>query len=289
MAILYSEQTERFYGGEAWQAHFDQHENGMYHTLIESRIPFDMLNDRLMEPKHLENYQLIILPNIAALSDTQCAQLKNYVASGGNLVATFETSLHDEKGTRRADFGLAELFGVSYAGEVEGPMKNSYLQIRPDPDGAFHPVLKGLEDTSRIINGIWRLKIEPKVDFPSPVTLIPSYPDLPMEHVYPRQENTGIRELYLRQYGKGRVAYIPWDIDRTCWQIMNGDHSNLLQNIIRWALAEAPPVSVEGPGVLDITTWRQQDSMTVHLVNFTNPMMLKGPYRELLPVGSQNV
>jgi hypothetical protein len=110
-----------------------------------------------------------------------------------------------------------------------------------------------------------------------------------MEHVYPLQLDSGIRELYLRHFGLGRVAYIPWDIDRTCWQIMNFDHSILLQNIIRWALGDTVPVSVEGPGVLDVTVWRQQQSMTVHLVNFTNPMMLKGPFRELLPVGKQKL
>ena len=30
--------------------------------------------------------------------------------------------------------------------------------------------------------------------------------------------------------------------------------------------------------------WRQEKSMTVHLVNLTNPMMMKGPFRELIPV-----
>lgn len=29
--------------------------------------------------------------------------------------------------------------------------------------------------------------------------------------------------------------------------------------------------------------------MTVHLVNLTNPMMMKGPIRELYPVGAQTV
>jgi hypothetical protein len=36
--------------------------------------------------------------------------------------------------------------------------------------------------------------------------------------------------------------------------------------------------------VIDVTTWRQEKSMTVHLVNLTNPMMMKGPFRELIPV-----
>ena len=50
-----------------------------------------------------------------------------------------------------------------------------------------------------------------------------------------------------------------------------------------------PPVVVNGPGVLDVTVWRQKDSMTVHLVNLTNPMMMKGPFRELLPVSEQKI
>jgi hypothetical protein len=38
-----------------------------------------------------------------------------------------------------------------------------------------------------------------------------------------------------------------------------------------------------------VTVWRQRDSMTVHLVNLTNPMMMKGPLREVIPIGAQQV
>jgi hypothetical protein len=290
VAMVYSEQTDRYYGGQQWQEQSRGHALGMYHALIESRIPFEMVNDRLLDAEHLEPFKLLILPNIAALSEQQCEQLRQYVRSGGSLVATFETSLYNERGERRGDFGLGDLFGVSFEGPVDGPMKNSYLRLRKDPaTGRFHPVLKGLEGAYRIVNGIWRLNVKPQADFPSPVTLIPTYPDLPMEHVYPRQDDTDIRELYLREVGPGRIAYIPWDIDRTFWEIMGVDHGRLLRNVIDWAANEEPPVQVTGPGVLDVTAWRQKDSMTVHLVNLTNPMMMKGPFRELLPVGEQKV
>ena len=290
VGLVYSEQTERNYGGKAWQTHIDWHELGMYHALIEARIPFDMVNDRLLDLEHLENYKLLILPNVAALSDSQCDNLKDFVSKGGSILATFETSLYDEAGIQRENFGLADLFGVNYGGKVEGPMKNSYLKINTDSKtGNFHSVVSGLEDAFRIINGVWRLEVKPQMDFPSPITLVPSYPDLPMEHVYPRQPDTNIREIYLREKGNGRVAYIPWDIDRTFWNILNVDHGKLLHNVFRWALNEELPVEVEGPGILDITTWKQKDSITVHLVNFTNPMMMKGPFRELLPLDEQEI
>ncbi len=44
-----------------------------------------------------------------------------------------------------------------------------------------------------------------------------------------------------------------------------------------------------GPGILDVTLWKQASSMTVHLVNLSNPMMMKGPLREFLPLPPQTV
>jgi hypothetical protein len=150
-------------------------------------------------------------------------------------------------------------------------------------------VLAGLEDAPRIINGAFRLEVNPKVDFPSPVTLIPTYPDLPMEDVYPRVAHTDVRELYLRQIGTSRVAYVPWDIDRIFWEVLSPDHGRLLRNLVTWALDEPPRVEVVGPGLLDVSVWRQRESITVHLVNLTNPMMMKGPIREIIPIGPQRV
>ncbi len=284
VGMVFSERS-RITGREVWQQRSEDHSSGMYHALIEARIPFEMVNDRLLDKEHLKPFGLLILPNIAALSDKQCRQLKEYAEEGGSILATFETSLYDEEGRRRNDFGLADLFGLSYDNGVEGPMKNSYLKLKKDPvTSKYHPVLDQMEDAYRIINTIYRVKVRPFSDFPSPVTLIPTYPDLPMEHVYPRNEDTDIRELYMRESGKSRIVYFPGDMDRTFWQVFCKDHGRLLTNAINWALNEDPLVEVKGPGVLDVTIWRQEQSMTIHLVNLTNPMMMKGPYRELIPV-----
>ncbi|WP_276373502.1 beta-galactosidase trimerization domain-containing protein [Chryseolinea sp. H1M3-3] len=286
--VVYSEQTDQNYGGKPWQKNYDDHAYGIYHALIEDRIPFEMVNDRLLDEQHLKDYKLLILPNIAALSDDQCDQLRKFVDRGGSLLATYETSLYDEEGKPRTEFGLSDVFGVSYSHNVEGPLQNSYLRLNGDPNTkGFHPVLKDLADAYRIINGTHRVNVTAKGDFPSPVTLVPTYPDLPMEDVYPRNTDTDIRELYLRESGKARVAYFTGDLDRTFWQIQSLDHGRLLKNTIRWALNEEPMVNVRAPGVIDVTTWRQEKSMTVHLVNLTNPMMMKGPFRELIPVDAK--
>jgi hypothetical protein len=291
VAIVYSQQTAAFYGGEKARAKVEDHTLGFYQALVEARIPFEMVHDRLLDAEHIGSFKTLILPNIAALSDAQCDQLRAFVAGGGSLVATYETSLYDEWGQQRANFGLADLFGVRFTGEREGPMQNSYLRLEGDPQkGERHPLLAGLEKAPRIINGVNRLLVEPEEPVSNPpLTLIPSYPDLPMEEVYPRQDHTGIPQVFLRQVGEGRIVYFPWDIDRTFWEVFCVDHGKLLANAVAWATNEEPTVTVSGPGVLDIAVWQQAHSLTVHLVNLTNPMMMKGPIRELVPVGEQTV
>ena len=290
VALLHSEQTAAEHPGMAQGDRHEDHMLGMYHSLIESRVPFELVHEAFLTPDRLDRFKLLILADAAALSDAQCRAIREYVQQGGSLLATFSSSLLDETGRRRDDFGLADLFGVSYAGRVEGPMQNSYLSLDPDPaTGARHPVLAGLDGTPRIINGVFRIDVKPTTDFPSPVTLIPTYPDLPMEDVYPRVAHTTTRELYLRDLGRSRVAYIPWDIDRSLWDVMCVDHLRLLRNTIDWTTNEPAPAVVEGPGLIDVTVWRQRDSMTVHLVNLTNPMMMKGPLREVIPIGPQRV
>jgi hypothetical protein len=98
-----------------------------------------------------------------------------------------------------------------------------------------------------------------------------------------------LREVGAAEGNRGRVGYFPWDIDRTFWEVLAVDHFKLLRNAVEWATNEAPVVTVSGPGVLDVTVWQQKNSLTVHLVNLTNPMLMKGPVRELIPIGEQKV
>ncbi len=288
VALLYSEQTATYHAGVGTGDRPGDHVLGMYQALVESRIPFELQHEALLTPERLDRFKLLILADAAALSTAQCDAIRAYVARGGSVLATFASSLFDEIGQRRTDFGLADLFGVSFTGRIDGPMQNSYLSLDGER-GRRHPILDGFEDTPRIVNGVFRVDVRPVQEFPSPVTLIPSYPDLPMEDVYPRVPRTDTREIYLRDLGRSRVVYIPWDIDRTFWDVLCVDHLRLLRNAVKWAANEPAPVEVEGPGVFDVTIWRQAESMTVHLVNLTNPMMMKGPLREVIPVGPLRV
>ena len=95
---------------------------------------------------------------------------------------------------------------------------------------------------------------------------------------------TDIPGVRARSAGRGRVVYFPWDIDRTFWEVLALDHCTLLRNAVDWAANEDQPVDGQ-------RSWRagcgglatERSSMTVHLVNLTNPMMMKGPLRDSCP------
>jgi hypothetical protein len=290
VGLVYSQQTAWFYpAGNGSPGSVEDAGLGWYQALIEARVPFEMVHDGLLDAEHLAAFRTLILPNIVALSDAQCEQLRQFVERGGGLVATHETSLCDEWGVPRRNFGLAGLFGVDFAGRTEGPMHNAYLRLEHD-SVAGHPLLLGLEDAPRIVHGVWRVEVMAREKFSlQALTLIPSYPDLPMEKVFTKTPRTDIPQVFMREAEAGRVIYFPWDIDRTFWEVLDVDHGKLLRNAVAWVTNEEPPVTVTGPGVLDLAAWRQKSSLTVHLVNLTNPMMMKGPIREFLPVGEQRV
>ncbi|HZL56109.1 MAG TPA: beta-galactosidase trimerization domain-containing protein, partial [Bryobacteraceae bacterium] len=280
VAIVYSQQSAAYYGRVV-----EDHALGYYQALVEARVPFDMAHDLLLDEDHVSRYRVLVLPNIAALSDRQCEQIAQYVEAGGSIVATYETSLYDEWGKRRKDFGLAALFGASFEGRIDKKLQNSYLDI-----GKPHPLVRGLENATRIVNGVnW---IHVKASSPlaaNPLTLVPSYPDLPMEEVYARVPHTDTPGVYAREHGKGRVVYFPFDVDRTFWEILANDHGTLLKNAVAWTSRGEQPLSVTGKGLIDVSLWRQKSSITAHLVNLTNPMAMKGPLREIIPSPPQHV
>lgn len=291
VGMVYSQQTAAYYGWPDAASKVDDPALGFYQALIEARIPFEMVHDGLLDSEHLSQFRTLILPNIACLSDAQCEQISAFVRNGGSIVATFETSLYNEGGVRRPDFGLASLFGASFAGATQGPMLNSYLNLQKDPaTGEYHPLLAGLGDTRRIINGTHQVRVvQADGAYHSPLLIEPTYPDLPMEEVFPRPSGVYEAGVFLREVGEGRAVYFPTDIDRTFWDVLAVDHAKLLRNAVLWAANEPAPLQVEGKGMLDVALWAQKDSITAHLVNLTNPMMLKGPIREIIPISAQTV
>ena len=86
------------------------------------------------------------------------------------------------------------------------------------------------------------------------------------------------------------MAYFAGDVDRTFWLSGNTDLGLLLHNTIRWLRGEnAPAVTVTGDGLVETFAWETEAGYALHLLNYTNPNAMRGPFRRFYPIGTQRV
>src|SRR5579863_9857011 len=82
---------------------------GVTQALIRAHIPFVTVHADQID-RDAANLRTLVLPSLAAMTDAQAASVRRFVAGGGGLLATGESSLYDAFGDRRADYALADLF-----------------------------------------------------------------------------------------------------------------------------------------------------------------------------------
>jgi hypothetical protein len=284
IGVLFGQRTQLFYKAP-YKATMQQTIDAIYYALLEGRFLFDLVHEDRLQPERINKYSALILPNIALLSDEQCKQLKAYVEQGGSLLATFETSMYTERNERRADFGLADVFGIHGSGPVVGRRGNAnpYL-ARIERQ---HPVTVGFEDTHWIPGSEYRVPLA-TVDDPV-LTVVPGYVAYPPELSYPRMPHTNEPAVVIRKQGKSRLVYIPGNIEATMWLSGHTDLSRLLQNSIRWVGGENPPVTILGKGLIEAFAWETEPGYAVHVLNYTNPNVHRGWVLEFYPIGEQKV
>ncbi|MGB9760725.1 MAG: beta-galactosidase trimerization domain-containing protein, partial [Thermoproteota archaeon] len=111
---------------------------GFYEALLRLHIPFDLISDLNLNQDDLKKYRVLILPNVACMSDSQIKAVQAFVNSGGGLIATYKTSMFNELGDPREDLGLKDILNVSTKGKVVGPLKWDYMVIKKE-----HPIVEG--------------------------------------------------------------------------------------------------------------------------------------------------
>jgi hypothetical protein len=289
VALVVSQRSNRLYDPPPG-THTLESTDGFYYTLNEQRIPFDIVLDDDITLEKLQRYRVLILPNMALMSDAQARQIEAYVERGGSVLATFETGLYDETGRPRAEFALAGLFGIRKAGVREGfgslganPGQPSVQRI----ETPTHPILASFRNTQWIGGSSWRVPVA--MDDAPMLTHIAQYPTSPTEAVYPRGPSEKVPTMVARERGASRLVYLAEDIDAGFWRSGASDLGDLLVNAIKWLTRDHSPMTVTGNGLIEAYGWETEPGYAVHLLNYTNPAFRGGTMRAVHSVGSQHV
>jgi len=291
IGVVIGQSTQLLYPGPATvrtRRYMRETTQGIYDALLWGRFAFDFVHEDRLEPERIARYRALVLPNVAILSDKQCQQLREYVTAGGSLMGSFETSLYDENLKPRADFGLAEVFGISKAGKAVGTNGNPYYAwIEKENAARAHAILAGFADTSWLPGAENRVPLNPVAD--PLLTVVPGFVRYPPELAYPPVARTSEPALVLRDSGSGRTAWFSGDVERTYWLTGHGDLLQLIHNTIRWLTHDERIVIVEGPGFVEMFCWETDPGYAVHLLNYTNPNTHYGWLRSIVKQGPQQV
>ncbi len=313
VGVVWSQQNTDYYGRDNPEELVELPFRGMSTALVRARIPYLPVHADDIE-RDSGKFSVLVFPNLAVMTEKQCAAVRRFVERGGNLIATGRTSLYGPSGEARADFALADVLGAHVAPEHVASASadrrqasetlHTYLRLSPElsagvygpkianqppPVGKRHPILDGFDETDILPFGGSLGSVRAASGATVLATFVPPFPIAPPEKSWMRVPRTDIPAIILPATKQGRIAYMPADLDRRYARDNLPDHGDLLANLVRWAAGDTIPLAVHGPGLVDCHLYRQPKRLILHLVNLTNAGTWRAPVDELIPVGPLHV
>jgi len=264
VALFYSCRSRDYYGMDH-QENFQLPIMGAYKAMVESHFNVAFLFDETLTSGRLAEYPVVFLANVAALTADECRMFTDYVAHGGVLIATQNTSLYSEVGERLPNFQLSELFGVDY--ESTSDFEEHYLRNLPhelsqDVDQRYHILNKGAYHMVRptTAQGVG--------DLHAPFRKR-RLPDQFFSHNMHPPDKRVTDALFINHYGKGVCIYLPHGLDASYANMYElPEHRKLMRNLVN-AYSPAPLVRVHAPLNVESIINQKSGQVLVHLLAFS--------------------
>ena len=162
-------------------------------VLTRAHMPFRAVTS---ETQDYSGLNTLILNNVMYTTKEENERLRAFVKNGGTLIATGLTSLYEPDGSSTGDFGLADVFGVTYAGSKAKSfhylsfVKRHWLVSAHA--SAPHVTAQGAEVVATLL--------EPIFD--------PAAEQYASIHSNPPGVATGYAGLTVNRFGKGQCVYL---------------------------------------------------------------------------------
>lgn len=294
VGLVWSQLNVNFFGRNESQTLCAEPWRGFTRALTRARIPSIPLHADDIR-RYASGLAVLILPELAAMTEDQLRAVEDFVRRGGSVVYTGATGMLDEWGDSRSLFPLDDLFGIRR--RTRTPLRDrrdatedweeyalhTYLRLKA-PE---HPILRGFADTKILPFGGVYYEVESD-RLETLATFVPPFPIYPPETSFmdPDKADSSHALLLAGETGfGGRVVYFAGDIDRRYCQYNLPDHGDLLEKAIRYALDGKDLLHVIGKGYVDCRLYRQEKRFVLHMVNLSGADRSPGFLEEEYAVG----
>jgi hypothetical protein len=209
---------------------------GMFRLLSEEHLPFGAVDDLAWLGSR--NVDLVIA------SGTVPQELEPFVRNGGSLLIASSTAPPLDMG--------------------------KVVKLWKNPDGAYFRVrdkamFPSLNSTDVMFMYGDYLEVEAK----GPLTFIPPSMYGPPELVHVDWKDTDAPGLIVKQFGKGTVAWLPWNLGALYYMHSSEAHRRLVRDLIDRLLPQGRQLTTNAHPLVEITLMKQGDHTLVHLVNLS--------------------
>lgn len=257
---------------------------GLHDALFDGGFHFDVVN--AVDPR-TSGHRALLYADAVCADESAMPALREFVAGGGVLIVTHETSLRDQQGRELPDFAWAELLGVRFEGhspfreanygklgdELRGPLLDYPVLFT---SGALHVACTTAQPLAELI-----------------------YPAAPRtgdtylwETAYNpfRSQGTGRPLITLNRIGRGAVIYIAAPIGRQILQRGDPNLKAVLSRIVRHYTTD-PALSIKAPAGIAVVFGRREAGPlgpalhAISLVNTYASLVLNSPDDPIPQVG----
>lgn len=237
---------------------------GTYRALVGSHLPVAFLDERPQSLERLDEYAVLVLPDVLSLGRGEIDAIRDFVADGGGLLVTGPIGVRDERGRETApDPALVDLLGVRFDGL--GEFTYPYVRLGAELGaelGEWPMPHYGRMPRLRLEAGDLRVLAE-RVD---PVL---ETDDLTYWHNNQPApgESTAEPVIVERTFGRGRVVVSAARLGNNLARLGDGAYRRLLGSLVRRvASRELPVVVADDASNTELVLARRERSTIAHLV-----------------------
>lgn len=225
---------------------------GLFEILSENHILFDVMeHDAFHEnyvPRALSSYELVVLPDVQALSDEQCLILDQYVNGGGRLLASGFTSTKDELGNPMKKVRLKSLGVKPEYNAFEREQGTYYRVFEKDKQKLGSERFAQLDLVFAWERG---LLCEPVESAEGLLGFIPPAMIGPPEKCY-YEEVTDIPGLVHNRFGKGEAVFITFRLGALYHHKRHRGHSAIVISAIENLLGYEKEITTNASPLVEL-------------------------------------
>jgi hypothetical protein len=276
VGLYYSSRTRDWLGRDK-PADVFQSFQGAHKAMEYEHIPWGVVLDENATPATLRQFPVVLLPNVAVLSDQEVARFRDYVEAGGHLIVTGLTATRGWRGEAQGKSSLAELIGAKFVRELDST--DNWVRFRAaDSSRATQPLTDAVRaDWPFLVRGP-AVVYEPTTATALGELLKPHRTSLHAQNRYnldwPLSADAPVGPaILLNRIGQGSVLTFAGSPD---WATASDHHltetRRLLANAVR-LLNPAPRITIEAPATVQsvVTDDPATRTLRIHLLGYNAP------------------